>query len=609
MSPLRSSVLAGLSVLTLLGSSARAEEKLLVVNSTAKGSVELVVVGSGERTPINTDRLRFPKGAVLELGGDLIVTTQNDIRRYVGAMAGQPSAGVRISNALQHPDGPSLDPGTGDLFVVGRSRRHHGLFRLRRDPAAPGGFRAPEPVGGSPLSTAHLVLADTKVVDAAGEEIAPGDVLVLARRPAALFRFVRSGDGFEPAPRLFTRDFPANARPTGMTFSVGPSGCEILVSDARGTIHRFDSSGRALASFNEPGAHPGLGQVSASLASGQAVLYASLREGRVLKFAIGPDGTAGDAAGEAIPATFHRPDGLGAVAAMPTLAGSHVTVRPAFGLDLRFDQVSEAGFTSAELGFVDQPILLGGGEGGAIVLPSGNVIPEGVVAPVGGDPRIPLLRIDTTAVFNGTFRLHGNERALLDEGGGLPELHADESLAQPSELVRWMFAPEIHHGEPPIAECGSQGCQFTDITSGLGSHVGRGWDFSEYLMVRDTRGDNEDQELTRIRIKVSFLRLTLESERYAELPAGLRAELSGLVDDYAAAMNVNSTAATGTPNPASASQILDQFAQAVLEARLPNSAPDNFEGELLARARTLKFSTCTFLVSDPAEINGCVGEN
>ena len=143
MSVLRFAAVAGFSVLSSLGSLASAAEKLLVVNSTSRGSVELVDVGSGETQRINSDRLLFPKGAVLDLNGDLLVTARHQIRRYAGAMGGQQAVGILVSQGIQGPDGPSLDPATGDLYVVGRSPRHFGLFRLRRNPQARAGSGRP----------------------------------------------------------------------------------------------------------------------------------------------------------------------------------------------------------------------------------------------------------------------------------------------------------------------------------------------------------------------------------------------------------------------------------------------------------------------------------
>jgi len=576
MSALRFTAVAGFSVLSSLGSLASAAEKLLVVNSTSHGSVELVDVGTGDTTQINSDRLHFPRGAVLDLGGDLIVTARHEIRRYLGAMSGQSGDGVLVTNAIHRPDGPSLDPATGDLYVVGRSRHHSGLFRLRRDPQTQGGFAPAEPVGHS-LSWS---LSDTRV----GAE---GDVLVLSKNPAAIFRFVRRGDGFRRTPKVFTKAFPRKARPTGMTFSVGTAGIEILVSDARGAIHRFSASGERLGALNDLSVHAGFRQVTTSLASNQPVVYASLLGGTVLKFALAGDGTAVNPAGEAIPADFSRPDGLGALAVAPTLPGDHVVVRPAFGVELKFDHIESPGFTSAELSFVPP-------------LTSSNRIPDGVIPPVDGDPRIPLLRLDTTAEFTGTFQLHGDEEALLAGGGGeLPELA--EQLAQPSELVRWMFAPELGNGEPPIAECDESGCDFVDITDGLGSHVGRGWGFSEFITVRDTRGD----ELTRIGFKLDGLRATLANN--STTLGELREDLDAKVNAYAEAMGIEGSESFDAD---AAANLLDDFMAEVVSAAppLPNAAPTNLEGELVARARALKFSTCTFLVSDPQDLNACVAE-
>jgi hypothetical protein len=96
------------------------------------------------------------------------------------------------------------------------------------------------------------------------------------------------------------------------------------------------------------------------------------------------------------------------------------------------------------------------------------------------DSSLFLLFVMSTDVdfdFEKTAELHGLEEQ-LGFNAGLYECNLE-----PEMRPRFFYAPETNQGEPPIVE----NPLFTDITSGCGSHFGRGFDFSTYLTARDTR--------------------------------------------------------------------------------------------------------------------------
>jgi hypothetical protein len=584
-----------------------ADERFLVVESKPEGRVELVQADSGESILIGSGILR-PRAAVLETGGDLLVAGRSEIRRYRGALEGLASEGIVVTTELRNIRALTLERMSGDLYVVARPRHGSGLgaFRLPRDPGAPGGFGAPEAFGSSFPS---LEVDDVEFSKEGSFE--GGVLLLLSRRPRALWRVAGHGSEVE---RL-TDNFPQDAHPVDIAWSLGDGQRQILVADRRGVIHRFDDSGGWLPPFNGGRTHRGLTQIAVSLAEGVPVVYAARERGEVLRFQIGSDGVAVDPEGEPVSRVFRKPVGLGAVFAAPTPTGTMVTVNPGLGLDVRFDEVVEGGFTAATLRFVmDRREHSRSESSGDLVLESGNRVPAGVAPPLGGDLRFPLFRIATNVQFSGTFRLLGREEPLF--GHRDPERFHEASSGASSEWVRWMFAPELAKGEPPVAGCDAWGCAFTDITTGFGSHIGRGWDFSEYLMARDQRGGYESEpgkpdtrwspqpsELSRIAIKLDFLRETLDAHQDG-LGPGLRRRLHHLLGRLLRAYQ----RALERDRPDDANQILDRFIQVIENAKLPSSPPGNLSGELIARARSLKLSTCSFLEFTREGLNACAGE-
>jgi uncharacterized repeat protein (TIGR01451 family) len=181
--------------------------------------------------------------------------------------------------------------------------------------------------------------------------------------------------------------------------------------------------------------------------------------------------------------------------AVPTLPGAKVRVRPAPEVEITFDNVSQAGVTSAKViefpdnrtGEVDQNLqaFFPAGSPLRALVPS-VIVPSYVKAlgkgGPGGTPTFVLAIVDTTAAFQRTAEFHGLEDFLL--GWDPPCIVAGDRTQEP----RTFYAREAPKGEPSLVEeTAFNGPVFADISSGCGSNKGSGWNFSLYLTGRDTR--------------------------------------------------------------------------------------------------------------------------
>ena len=178
-----------------------------------------------------------------------------------------------------------------------------------------------------------------------------------------------------------------------------------------------------------------------------------------------------------------------------TVQGEKVRVRPAPEVEITFDNVSQAGVTSARViefpdnrtGDVDQNLQAFFPPGSPLraLLPS-VIVPSYVKAfgkgGPGGVPTFVLAIVDTTAAFDRTAEFHGLEDFLL--GWHPPCIVAGDRTQEP----RTFYAREAPKGEPSLVEeTAFNGPVFADISSGCGSNKGSGWNFSLYLTGRDSR--------------------------------------------------------------------------------------------------------------------------
>jgi uncharacterized repeat protein (TIGR01451 family) len=179
--------------------------------------------------------------------------------------------------------------------------------------------------------------------------------------------------------------------------------------------------------------------------------------------------------------------------AVTTPLGQNVHIRPAPEVALTFDNVTQAGVTSAlvldfadnRTGAVDQDLKLFFPVGSAERTLVPSIIVPSFIKPLGqggagGTPTFVLSLIDTTAAFTRTAEFHGFEDFRL--AWNPPCVVASDPTQE----------PRTFYGRDPaepalVEETGFGGPVFVDISSGCGSNKGSGWNFSLYLTAKDTR--------------------------------------------------------------------------------------------------------------------------
>jgi hypothetical protein len=518
---------------------------------------------------------------------------------------------------LPWPDGVSLDT-AGNLYLVS-SPFAAKVWTLPVGGSRPGGYG--DPVLVDPAVPSQ-VLEDTKSVGFTAGNLVAGDLLVLSRVPATVFRYRRGVSGWERQVFVPSNRFPSGASPSGMSFSPRQ---ELLVSTFGGTILRFGTSGlRVLPDFAR-GCGNGRLKIAVGIQEGQSRAFVANRSngGRVLRFLIQPDGT-GTPDGD-VNERVCLPNGVGIASssAVPTPAGSNVTVKPAPEVEITYDSVSAAGLTGTRLiefvdnrncpsyacdsqslhaFFPDNPEL-------RALLPDVTVpafaralrkhLPTDGSGPSSGPPTFLLAIIKTTATFARTAASHfeEEERGIVGQCAGLGPQSAQEG--EP----RTFYAPETGAPrlEPPLVE----GETFIDVSDGCGSNKGSGWNFSLYLTGRDP--STPVQILDR---KIPGLRLAFNSfSSHISYPAA--SELDGELADAEAAF----TRFRGSERQADKDAVqaaLEAF-RATVDANplaFDNAgAGRNVSGELVARVSSALFILPKAPVREPEPFQITIGDN
>src|SRR5262249_24511921 len=248
-----SSAAVVVSLVALLGTPARAAtppgevayaydgRRLLRLDFDA-GTIKVLNADAGKRRDIGGLAVRDDLAAVHLRAVD---RRTNELLFYRGARG----AGQTIAR-IEGPNGVAVD-GRGNAFVVAmgsgplpdspRAKRRGPMGRVwtvARGGQAPGDYGRPRPGGralpGTPLGIPPVTAMDGGLV--------VGDLLVLAQKPAALYRYPQ---GRAPRETLIAAAaFPSGAEPRG--FSFAPSG-EVLVSLRGGAVLRFTPAGVPLA--------------------------------------------------------------------------------------------------------------------------------------------------------------------------------------------------------------------------------------------------------------------------------------------------------------------------------------------------------------------------
>ena len=271
-------------------------------------------------------------------------------------------------------------------------------------------------------------------------------------------------------------------------------------------------------------------------------------------------------------------------AAVATAAGQNVRVRPAPEVEITFDNVTQAGVTTAmviefrddRLTDVDKNLRDFFPQGSPLrdLLPSVD-IPSYVKAlgkgGPGGPPTFVLAIIDTTAAFQRTAEFHGLEDFLL--GWHPPCIVAGDRKQEP----RTFYAPEPAKGEPSLVEeMAFEGPLFTDTSSGCGSNKASGWNFSLYLTGRDAR-----EPLDVARFKLQNLQAALSSLSRFILDGTVGTNLQTEVQ--VALSNLDTAPASSLANMTTFIGIVDGNPSAF------NNTSQNVAGEFVGRAQSAAY--------------------
>jgi hypothetical protein len=271
-------------------------------------------------------------------------------------------------------------------------------------------------------------------------------------------------------------------------------------------------------------------------------------------------------------------------AAVATASGQNVRVRPAPEVEITFDNVTQAGVTTAMViefpddrtGNVDKNLRDFFPQGSPLrdLLPSvdipGYVKALGKGGP-GGVPTFVLAIIDTTAAFQRTAEFHGLEDFLL--GWHPPCIVAGDRTQEP----RTFYAPEPAKGEPSLVEEIAFGRPlFTDTSSGCGSNKASGWNFSLYLTGRDAR-----PPLEVARFKLENLEQALSSLSRFITNGTVATNL--LAEVQAALASLDTAPASSLANMTTFIGIVDGNPAAF------NNSSQNVAGEMVGRAQSASY--------------------
>ena len=437
----------------------------------------------------------------------------------------------QVIATIPWPDGVSLDP-RGNLFLVS-SPGTPKVWMLPVGGARPGGYG--DPVLVDPAVPA-VILEDTKSVGFTAGTLEAGDLLVLSRAPATVFRYRKGVTGWERQEFIPKSAFPKGASPTGMSFSPRQ---ELLVSTLAGTILRFDASGQRVLPDFARGCGSGRLKIAVGIQEGKSRAFVANRSngGRVLRFLIQPDGT-GTLDGD-VNERVCQPNGVGIASnsAVPTPTGANVTVKPAPEVEIAYDVVNAAGLTGTRLvefvdnrtSPVDQPLhdffpddlklqaLFPNVMVPAYAQALRKLLPGEVPGQASGPPTFLLAIIKTTAGFQRTAASHFEEedRGIVGQCAGL-----GPQAAQVNE-PRTFYAPETGAPklEPPLIE----GATFIDVSDGCGSNKASGWNFSLYLTGRDPSTPVEimDRKIPGLRLAFNSVNQFISGPVVAELDGEL----------------------------------------------------------------------------------------
>ena len=569
-------------------------------------------------TVVNTDmaqRKRLEGIAVRDDGSALHLLVcdrnANEVLFYQNAQG----AGQVITNAIQFPHSVALDQ-AGNAFVVSATLRE--VWLLARGGPLPGGYAAPVLID---EVTPSSILKEARIVPFGAGLVQNGDLLVLSRVPAALYRYPKIAclpggggcTGFGPRQVLVPPGgFPAGAQPSGFAFAPNQ---DLLIALVNGKVLRYNANGQRVQPDFITGFGSGFMAIAVGLQDGASRAFVTDQRagGKIQRLTIKSDGT-GQLAG-AVSDEISKPWGVSLPQGTPTPVGTDVVVTPSPQSELTFDKVTRPGITTAQiLEFEDNRPLLNGGNSFVdqslkdffdeddplraqlpdVTIPA-HIQAFKKVDPENGTPTFLLEILDSTARFARTVEVHYDEAEQL---GYEPSCDDPDFGMQP----RTFYAPEIDppKSEPPQVE----GDVFVNFTTGCGSNIGRGGKFSLWLTARDTDLPvvTADSQLANLAAAMDFYPC-IDADVRGALDAALQAAVSAFADYKS----------SGDPDDqAEAIAQLDAFI-AVVDANPGGFAACasnvNVAGELIARSDAAQFTIAKVVVGDGGPFTIALGDN
>ncbi len=453
-------------------------------------------------------------GLVVRYDGNDVVTLlaandtlNGDVRAYRCASPTGSCEKLGTVFSLKKAQGVALDT-FGNLYAVNSQLKGADqLVFAARKPSCPTTTGTELPAGCFPGGYGPAVVIDSQVdgvTEVADVEVeaATGDVIVLASKPAKLLRYLaadvktRVGGGVtEPAPTVVPGSF-AGHTPSGL--ALFPTG-EIFVVTCQGKVLVFSGGvSNIFTTIDGPGSRIAIGVEGGAaqdpVASGR-VLVTGIAQ--VLSFGIARvDGQL--VASPAMPDAnvwtilpFGVADAsLGGSVYTPASAGPLVVQLP-LGHEVTFEKINTGGLTQGSYQVIGERSVRGAATASC---PEGSLTLEGVTrcipSHVRGYPLAPAASCDpsdTTKpdcyylvfvadtganLFGGTQQHHFEE----DEFGFTTNCYLPSPYFPPDPKQ-----PRVFHGTDANDPVVVEGEDVFDITSGCGSHIGRGGQFSMFV--------------------------------------------------------------------------------------------------------------------------------
>jgi hypothetical protein len=399
----RSKLMGAMTALVLVAAVSSVMAEVFVTSPTTGRILVLDSNGSVTRVIGDTGGVQQPYGIAMDSARNLLVADYA-AGRVLQFNPDGTNGSIRASN-IPKADGLSVGSG-GEIFLVSRDDRTSlprlksssgdvgGAGYLRQVWMVPVGSNLPVMIGSVAES---FRLAQTQQVNAGAYS---GNLLVLSTRPGLIARFIQTGaTSFVRSTDLVSY---VPGEPTSMAYSrVG----ELLISTSDGRVLRYSDTGVRL----QPDFAIGLpvGPTRLSINGDGVVHITPVGSTSVIRF---------DAYGMRLPNLSGAAVPLAAAitsGCVPTPVGQNVTVTPAAGVNVVFDNVVTAGQTCL------QTTSLGAGVN---LSPRNNTIP-GFARRLWEDPGFVVYDVTTTATWSDTvaqefFSENPDARLMVAHGTG-----------------------------------------------------------------------------------------------------------------------------------------------------------------------------------------------